>query len=279
MPTHSSKLSTVALTGVAETLMITLYARSVETQREDAIVRDPQAVEIAQQVDYDFSKYQKGWSSQLGVSLRIRAFDQRVRQFLETHPRAMVVNLGAGLCTRFSRVDNGEVRWYDVDFPEVIDLKQQLISQSNRYQYIGRSLFDFTWIDEIHREPNQPLLIILEGVTPYLTESEVKSLLKQVRDRCSPATLIMDVLNERMARGSKRHDTVSKTNAEFKWGIDRSRDIENWGVGMRLVDEEFTLTQFANYPERLPLWARYSRFLLVRLFANAARIVQLETLP
>jgi len=91
--------------------------------------------------------------------------------------------------------------------------------------------------------------------------------------------LIIDVLNEKAARGSKRHDTVSKTNAEFKWGIDRSKEIENWGLGMRLVDEEFTLTEFANYPERLPLWARPIRFLLVRLFANSARILQLETMP
>jgi O-methyltransferase involved in polyketide biosynthesis len=277
MQTEQPKLPTVDLTGVAETLMITLYARSIETQREDAIVRDPQAVAIAQRVDYDFSKYEKGWASQLGVSLRIKAIDERVRNFIETHPKALIVNLGAGLCTRFSRVDNGEIRWYDVDFPEVIDLKQKLIAPTDRYQYIARSLSDFAWIDEIQREPYQPLLIILEGVMPYLAESEVKSLLKQIRDRCSPATLIFDVLNQKSARNAKRHDTVSKTNAEFKWGIDRSQDIENWGVGMQLNDEEFYVSGFVNYPERLPLWARYTRFLLARLFASSGRILQLQT--
>jgi O-methyltransferase involved in polyketide biosynthesis len=277
MKAKSSKLPTVALTGVAETLMITLYARCIETQREDAIVHDPQAVTIAQKLDYDFSKYEKGWASQLGVSLRIKAIDERVRNFIETHPKALIVNLGAGLCTRFSRVDNGEIRWYEIDFPEVMALKQQLIPVTDRCQYVGRSLFDFAWIDELQREAHQPLLIILEGVTPYLTESEVKALLQQVRDRCSPATLIFDVLNQRSARNSKRHDTVSKTEAVFQWGIDRTEDIEDWGVGMQLKAQDYYLKEFLNYPERLPLWARYTRSLLALLFANSGRVLQLET--
>ncbi|NDJ18592.1 class I SAM-dependent methyltransferase [Myxacorys almedinensis A] len=256
--------------------MITLYARSIETQREDAIVHDPQAVEMIERLDYDFSKYQKGWASQLGVSLRVRAIDNRVKHFIETHPKAL--NLGAGLCTRFSRVDNGEIRWYDVDFPEVIDLKQKLIAPTDRYRYIARSLFDFAWIDEIQREPQQPLLIILEGVAPYLTEAEVKSLLQAIRNRCTPATVIFDVLNQKSARNSKRHDTVSKTNAEFKWGIDRAQDIENWGIGMQLQAEEFYLNEFVNYPERLPLWARYIRSLLAQLFANSGRVLQVQML-
>jgi O-methyltransferase involved in polyketide biosynthesis len=153
-----------------------------------------------------------------------------------------------------------------------------LIPATDRCQYIGRSLFDFAWIDEIQRDDHQPLLIILEGVTPYLTESEVKALLQQVRNRCSPATLIFDVLNQRSARNSKRHDTVSKTDAVFQWGIDRAEDIENWGVGMQLKAQDYYLKEFQNYPERLPLWARYTRSLLTLLFANSGRVLQLETL-
>ncbi|MBW4528901.1 MAG: class I SAM-dependent methyltransferase [Phormidium tanganyikae FI6-MK23] len=258
--------------------MITLYARSIETQREDEVVHDPQAVEIAKQLNYDFSKYEKGWASQLGVSLRIKAIDERVRTFIETHPKALVVNLGAGLCTRFSRVDKGEIRWYDVDFPEVIDLKQELIPQTDRYQFIARSIFDFAWIDEIQREPRQPLLIILQEVMSYLAESEVREVLQQIRNRCSPATVIFDVLNQRSARNSRRHDTVSKTNAEFKWGIDRAQDIEDWEVGMQLQAQDYYLNGFVNYPERLPFWARCTRSLLAMLFASSGRVLQFQTL-
>jgi hypothetical protein len=91
-PTMQLREPTNNLTGVAETLMITLYARAIETQRPEPIVSDPKAVEIAEQLDYDFSKYQKGWASQLGCVIRVRAGDRMVQNFLETHPSAIIVN-------------------------------------------------------------------------------------------------------------------------------------------------------------------------------------------
>jgi O-methyltransferase involved in polyketide biosynthesis len=125
--------STGDLTGVAETLMITLYARAIETQRLEPILIDRKAVEIAESLDYDFSKYENGWASQLGCLIRARAIDRIVQNFLETHPSAVIVNLGAGLCTRFSRIDNGQVRWYEVDFPEVIALRRKFFQETERH--------------------------------------------------------------------------------------------------------------------------------------------------
>lgn len=270
---------TQQLTGVAETLMITLYARVVETQRSDHLLQDPKAVEIAQRTDYDFSKYQKGWASQLGVTIRVREYDRIVKNFLETHPSAVVINLGCGLCTRLTRVDNGEVRWYEIDFPEVIDLRRKFFQESDRYQMIAKSILDFTWIDQIQKSSNQPLMVVMEGVSPYLSEAENRQLILTLRDRLAPAEVILDVLNRRMAKKSKTHDTVSKINAEFKSGFDAGKELEVWGSGIVLKDEIYSLTQFANYPERLPLWARYIRFLLVPLFKNSARILHLQLTP
>lgn len=268
--------NTQQLMGVAETLMITLYARIVETQRSDSLLQDPKAVEIAQSVDYDFSKYQKGWASQLGVVLRVREYDRLVKNFLETHPHAVVINLGCGLCTRFTRTDNGEVHWYEVDFPEVIELRRKFFQETNRYQFIPQSILDFTWINQIQRQPNQPMLILMEGVSPYLSEAENRQLILALRDRLAPAEIVLDVLNRSMATKSKTHDTVSKTNAEFKSGFDAGQELEAWGAGIRLKDEIYSLTQFANYPERLPLWARSIRFLLVPIFKKSARILHLQ---
>jgi O-methyltransferase involved in polyketide biosynthesis len=267
---------TQQLTGVAETLMITLYARVVETQRSDSLLQDPKAVEIAQKTDYDFSKYQKGWASQLGVVIRVREYDRIVTSFLEAHPGAVVINLGCGLCTRFTRIGHKEVHWYEVDFPEVIELRRKFFEETDHYQFIAKSILDFTWIDQIQRAPNQPLIVVMEGVSPYLSEAENRSIILQLRDRLTPVEIVLDVLDRRVAKNSKKHDTVSKTNAEFKSGFDAGQELETWGDGIRLKDEIYSLTQFADHPKRLPVWARYIRFLLVPLFKKSARILRLQ---
>jgi len=169
---NTQKESTTKLVGVPETLMITLYGRYVEQEFSDCILEDKKAVEIVGKVDYDFSKYSSSWSSQLGVVIRAKNIDEILRQFLITHPQATVINLGGGLCTRFFRVDNGEMNWYEIDFPEVIDLKRKLISESDRYHLIGSSILESSWISQITPATNQPLFIIMEGVSMYLSEEE-----------------------------------------------------------------------------------------------------------
>lgn len=264
------------LTGVAETLMITLYARSVETQRSDSLFQDPKAVEIVESIDYGFEKYAKGWTSQLGVVIRVQEYDRIVKTFLEAYPNAVVINLGCGLCTRFTRIDNGQVRWYEIDFPEVIEFRRKFFEESERNPFIAKSILDFSWIDQIRRAPDQPSMILMEGVAPYLSETDNRALVLQIRDRLAPVEFVFDVLNRKSAKNSKNHDTVSKTNAEFKSGIDSGQEVESWGTGIILKDEIYYLKQFGNHPQRLPLWARYLSFILMPLFKNSARILHYQ---
>lgn len=265
------------LAGVAETLMITLYARYLETQREDSLLQDPQAVEIVGRTRYDFDKYAKGWASQLGVVIRVREFDRIVKEFLSAYPNAIIINLGCGLCTRFARIDNGSACWYEVDFPEVIEFRRKFLQESDRDRFIARSILDFTWIDRIERSPaDRPVLILMEGVSPYLTESENRAIVSQICTRFKTAHFVFDVLDRKSAKNTRRHDTVSQTNAEFKFGIDRGKDLESWQTGIVLKEEIYYLKQFAVYHQRLPFWARYLSFILVPIFQNSGRILHLQ---
>jgi O-methyltransferase involved in polyketide biosynthesis len=273
--TNTQQESADSLTGVAETLMITLYARYVETQRSDSFFQDPKAVEIVERTNYDFAKYAKGWASQLGVVIRVQEYDRITRQFLKAHPNAVVINLGCGLCTRFTRLDNGSVRWYEIDFPEVIEFRRKFFKESDRHQFISKSILDFSWIDQIQRSVDQPLLILMEGVSPFLSEAENRALVSQICDRLAPAELAFDVLNRKSAKRSIRHDTVSKTGAEFKSGIDSGKEVETWADGITLKEEIFYLTQFADHPQRLPFWMRMLSFIMVPRFKNSGRILYL----
>ncbi|HBE79148.1 MAG TPA: hypothetical protein DDW65_15445 [Firmicutes bacterium] len=109
--------------GVADTLFIPLLMRSMETQHPKAIIHDQKAVELVKRIDYDFSKYGKANFSAIGVAIRVRHFDRKVAAFISRHNKAVVVNIGCGLDTRFYRVTNknGAV-FYELDLPEVINI-------------------------------------------------------------------------------------------------------------------------------------------------------------
>ena len=118
------------LDGVAETLLITLYIRALESQRPDALIKDDKAVALVTQIGYDFSRFKQirmDEDDKVSIVLRNREFDRQVRDFLSRHSDAVVVHIGCGLDSRFERVDNGRVEWYDLDLPEVIELRQQLL--------------------------------------------------------------------------------------------------------------------------------------------------------
>ena len=278
---NTQKESTAKLKDVPETLMITLYGRYVEQGYPNCILKDEKAVEIAEKVDYDFSKYAQGWASQLGTVIRAKTIDNLLRKFLVNHPQATIVNLGGGLCTRFFRIDNGEVNWYDIDFPEVIELKNKLVTQSDRYNFIASSILESTWISQINIGENQPLFIIMEGVSMYLTEEENKALFQQIQTmlapKYAPIEMVFDVMNRKSAASTKRHDTVSKTSAKFKWGINNSQEIEKWNLGVTIKNEIYYLSEFANYPQRMkPWWFKYISFILMPLFKNSGRVLQIQ---
>lgn len=282
--TFVNQESTAKITGVAETLMITLYARYLETKRDDGVIKDEKAVEIVEKIDYDFTKFTSGWASLLGSAIRAKSFDQAVSDFIKNNPNTVIVNLGSGLCTRFFRVDNGKINWYEIDFPEVIELRQKLISETERYKFIGKSIFDFTWMDEIQRyqrlatlTPGKPILIIAEGVSMYLTKKQHENLFKQIGDRFQNVYLIIDFVIPSFAKNTKGHDTVSKTKAEFKWGIKKIAALENWRLGIKVLDIIYYQDNFAKYPHRLqPFWLKYFTFILIPMFRNSSRIVKMQ---
>jgi O-methyltransferase involved in polyketide biosynthesis len=107
---------------VQETLLIPLYYRACETHREDATIRDEDAVRIINGIDYDFSCFDEAKYVYLDCVIRSEIFDERVKHFIQDNPRATILNLGAGLDARFQRVDNGLIRWFDLDFSDVISI-------------------------------------------------------------------------------------------------------------------------------------------------------------
>ncbi len=253
----NEKSDTEKLTGVPETLLVALYLRAVETQRADGIIRDEKAVEMIQSIEYDFSRFNRAWLSQVGVAVRTEILDEVTAAFIRQYPDARVVNMGAGLCTRFNRVDNGRITWYEMDLPEAIELRRRFFTETDRHQFIERSITDFSWMEQIKIKGNQPVLFIGEGLFMYFEEQEVKNIFIEMADHCPDAELIFEINGPVSVGRSNHHDALSKTDgrAEFRWGPASGAVCETWDDRIRFVREW-------NYLDR-----HRDRWRFMRLFA------------
>ncbi len=224
------------LTGVPETLLIPLWARAVEAYQAKPIIQDEQAVKIMEQLDYDFTRFAKGWRSQIGVVVRTELLDRAVQKFILQHPDATVINIGCGLDTRFSRVDNGRIHWYEVDLPEVIGIRGQFFQANERYRMIAGSVLEEEWLAEAAVDRG-PVLIVAEGILMYFTAAEVQRLLGKLATVFPGATMFAEVITPTLVKMSDRHDTVSQLGLRFQWGIVNGADLERLDRRIRWVAE------------------------------------------
>ncbi|KMY65911.1 hypothetical protein AAU61_20005 [Desulfocarbo indianensis] len=232
----------VDMGGVSETLLITVYFRAKESARKDGIIRDKFAEECVGRMEYNFDKFDKDRLSVVGVAVRTEVIDEIVSHFLKENPEAIIVNIGAGLCTRFQRVDNGSITWFELDVPQALDLRKKFISPSPpRYRYIKKSAFDYTWMDDVASvadDDKGKVLMVAEGVLMYFDESDVKELFRQIRARFPTAEVVTDTMPKFSTKMSiKHHKSVSQTQARFKWGLGKTSELYSWNLGIDLIKE------------------------------------------
>jgi len=228
------------LSGVSETLLLPLYNRAMESKRPDAMIKDEKAVELVTQMRLDFSPVRQIPMPKLLKVMRIiftREFDRYARDFLARHPQAVVVHIGCGLDTRFERVDNGRVEWYDLDVPEVIDLRRKLIGdEAGRYHLLGCSVLEDTWLEAVKVHSPRPFLFLAETVFVYFIEAQVRSLVLTLRDRFPGAELVFDGWKPFEIWVGNRYLSPSRFAGLMQWGFWSGREIERWGSGIRLLD-------------------------------------------
>lgn len=244
----------LSLSEVSDTMLITLYARARETLSQNPIIMDPKAVEIIK----IFKKELEGSSNPIHqkilkdiynpklavtMALRSRRFDRYVLDFLNRHPAGTVINFGCGLDTRFDRIDNGQVKWYDLDFESVIELRRRFMTENERRHFIAGSILDDSWPSQVNT--GGPYLILAEGVFMYLKEYEVKDLLSMVKTKLGPFEMVSEVsnrywvdrINSKYMQFKFKRQLGMQQGAVFSFGIPDSRYFENWDSSYKFLDE------------------------------------------
>lgn len=214
----------IKLEGVMETLLITLDIRARDYKAQDSILKDRKSAEIAEKIDYDFSDFQTEKHNYVGVLSRARIMDREIRKFIEKYPDCHIVSIGSGLDTRFDRLDNGRIHWYDIDFPEVIEVRKKFFEENERVKFIAKSALDESWTKEIRAE-GKKLLIIAEGVVMYLTSEEVRKLLNMLTDHFDSFELHLDCVSRFSVNRAGMNKAVRKTRSEYHFGVSKGREI------------------------------------------------------
>jgi O-methyltransferase involved in polyketide biosynthesis len=229
------------LSGLSETYLAPLYWKAMETQRPDAMIKDEKAVALVKQMSLDFSGVRQIPMSELLQAMRIiftREMDRYARDFLSCHPEARVVHIGCGLDSRFERVDNGQVDWYDLDLPEVIELRRKLIGdEGERHHLLGCSVLEEAWLETVKIHLPRPILFLAETVFVYFIQAQVKSLVLTLRDHFPGAELVFDGWRPFEIWLSNRYLSKSQFAGLMHWGFWHGQEIEDWGTGIHLLDD------------------------------------------
>ena len=202
-----------------------------------------------------------------GVIARTIVLDRLVSEWLSKNPGAVVVNIACGLDTRCYRV-NGYVHWYNLDLPETIAVREKLLPESGRISQIAMSAMD-DWGGEI-AESNAPVLAIIEGLTMYLSEADVKRIFEIIAGRFRQAAVFVEIMNPMVVkRFTEKSIEVSK--ARFTWGVKSGEALAGLIGGFRFV-EEHGLTE--GMAEFVPIYKLLDKIGFVRNISN--KIVVLE---
>lgn len=218
------------------TLLLLLLGRAMESRKADPIFFDPLAADIVEKIDYDFNRLEVTEYSSLSWAVRALRFKNIAAEFINSHPEATVVNLGAGLDTTFYMVDNGRIEWINIDSEEVNKLRVALLPVNQRIRNINGSVLDPRILDEVIA-PH--VLFMASGLLIYLVEDEIKLLFRGLADKFPSSTVAFD----RISSSSLQYvqTDLSKTNlagAKIRWGIDDAREIEKWDGRFKIVREE-----------------------------------------
>ncbi|MCV7384528.1 class I SAM-dependent methyltransferase [Mycolicibacter longobardus] len=224
----------VDLHGAAATMLTTLYLKALDADFDSPVLGDRYAKEAVERIDFDWDALKAPGRWAPLVTVRTAQYDIWARQFLAANPEATVIHLGCGLDARVFRIDPGPgVAWYDVDQPPVIALREQVYPDRPGYHLMATSATDPSWLDEIPAD--RPVLLLAEGISMYLTESDGVALLQSVVDRFPAGELQIDFYNWFGIKSQKTHRLQRQSGATLHWAVNDPGDILDKVTGIRLL--------------------------------------------
>jgi O-methyltransferase involved in polyketide biosynthesis len=240
---------------IATTSFITVYCHAIETLSEEPILSDPKSVEVVASLNSMLATSEKPLDRILvagkldkrlvvHIAIRAKRYDDYARVFLKGSPDGVIVNIGCGLDSRFQRIDNGQVVFYDLDLPEIIAIKKGFFTETERYRFIASSVLDFNWMETVRKHPG-PFLFMAEGVFMYLNKEDVRALVLAIRETFTGSELVCEVVNslwlspllKPLLDFKLQREAHMGKDAMFRSGLRDGLEMEAWHDGIRFLGE------------------------------------------
>ena len=233
---------------VQETLIIPLYSRKLCSELYPSIYRDETAVRLIDKIDYDFSdaaKSSRGLMQRFGsleVAMRQNDLAFEVRDYLKAHPKAAVVNLGCGLDGTGRACDNGSCKIYNLDYPDVIAVRNELLPAGEREENIPCDLNDTEWFTKI--DASNGAIFFASGVFYYFLTEQVKALVQKTADAFPGGVLVFDAANrtavKMIAKTWLKSAKIKDVGAYFAVS-DAQKELSPWDNRLRVTSRGYML--------------------------------------
>jgi O-methyltransferase involved in polyketide biosynthesis len=245
------------LSQVSRTAILLLICRAVESEKNNAAFNDPISVLCLERLLSSVSEEDRRWINKhkrmyAGLSERDarsgvqrgKAIDSIANRFIAANPGCTVINLACGFDTRFWRIENQNCKFIELDLPDVIDLKKELVKDHLAYEMIACSALVTSWIDTVTVNGNTDFLLIAEGLFMWFPPREAERLFKEIGERFSCSQLVLDMVPERYTRGIwkeliRLHSRLDwDLDVSWSFGIKEPQDIEAYGNGLKVTGTE-----------------------------------------
>lgn len=223
----------MTLSGLPRTLLLTLRARAEEHARADRLLADPMAADWYARVPQtpELARIMAtAYSSvfQLGTAVRARIYDDITQRFLAERQTVLIVELGAGLSTRFYRLDEPQQSWIELDLPPAVALRRTFEAETADHRHEPASMLDTGWLAHLPDVAPSDILFIAEGTLFFLAPDEIRALFGNLTQRAPGATFAFDVLTERFSRRGQA--LFASVDAPMRWLVEDATAVDNLGI-------------------------------------------------
>lgn len=224
----------VDLSGAAQTMLATLYLKALDADFSHPVLGDQFAKQAVERLDYDFPTIGVGAAWAPLITVRTALYDVWARQFLAAHPDCTVIHLGCGMDARVFRLNPGpQVHWYDVDYPDVVALRERVYPARPSYELLGTAATDLSWLQRI--PTGRPTLLLAEGISMYLTAEDGAALLRAVVDRFGTGEVQIDFYNWLGVKSQSRQALVRATGSTLHWAVNSPASVLRAVPELRLL--------------------------------------------
>ncbi len=243
------------ISSTSKTALITLYAHSLESQDRDPIIQDEYAVKMTNALSpilknseskllRNLSQGKLSRQLRIHIALRAKKYDEAAAAFIEQHPDGIIVNLGCGFDTRYHRLAAKPFLFIDLDLPEMIAVKRQVLRETESYRMTGQSIFDRNWLDQL-KTYRSPVLFLAEGLFMYLQPEALIPWLKEIAENFPDSELMFETVTDKYTKGiyqkmvefKLRKEIGVEGDVSYHFGLKDSRDLEKISPHLRWMED------------------------------------------